>query len=119
MDVDANCSDFTIELAAIYSAFPNIDFALPENTLINHHLENREFMPCMSSPETPLDANSDRTSSLNLTEAFPSDRKAEYIVVHTPFDYARNLKFNFFHPFVHFLDYKLARSFHAAHVPKA
>jgi len=119
VDVDANCSDFTMELAAIPSAFPNIDFALPENIVTNHHLENREFMPYMSSPETPLDTNSDGTSSLNLTEAIPSDRKAGHVVVHTPFDYARNPKYNFFHPFAHVLDYKLARLFHAAHVPKA
>jgi len=119
MDVDANCSDFTMELAAIRSAFPNIDFALPENTVMNYHLKNREFMPYISSPKTPLDTNSDGTSSLNLTEAFPSDRKAGHVVVHIPFDYARNPKYNFFHPFVHVLDYKLARFFHAAHVPKA
>jgi len=119
VDVDANCSDFIMELAAIRSAFPNINFVLAENTVTNHHLENREFMPYMSSPETPLDANSDGTSSLNLTETFPSDRKAGHVVVHTPFDYARNPKYNFFHPFAHVLDYKLARFFHAAHVPKA
>jgi len=119
VDVDANCSDFMMELAAIRSAFPNIDLALPENTVTNHHLEHREFMPYMSSPETPLDANSDGMSSLNLMEAFPSDRKAGHVVVNTPFDYARNPKYNFFRPFAHVLDYKLARFFHAAHVPKA
>jgi len=119
VDVDANCSDFTMELAAMHSAFPNIDFALSENTVMNHHLENREFIPYMSLPESPLDANSNGKSSLNLTEAFPSDRKAGDVVVHTPFDYAKNPKYNFFHPFAHALDYKLARFFHAAHVAKA
>jgi len=117
--LDMNSDDFTLELAAIRSAFPNANFVPPETTQQDNDSEYGELMPYTSSPATPTNMNSDYGSSSNHTEFFPVDRQAGHILVNTPFHYARHEGYNFFHPFAHVLDYKLARFFHAAHVPKA
>jgi len=119
VELGTNPYEFMSELAAIHAAFPNTDFVLQETTQQENHSEHRELMPYSSSPATTFHTNSDRVSSSNHTEVFPVDRQAGHILVNTSFHYARHPKYNFFRPFAHVLDYKLARFFHAAYVPKA
>jgi len=119
VELDTNFYDFTLELAAIRSAFPNANFVPPKTTQQDNDSEYRELMPYTSSPATTADTNSDCGSSSNHTEFFPVDRQAGHILVNTPFHYDRHPGYKFFRPCAHVLDYKLARFFHAAHVPKA
>src|SRR5438105_11235085 len=108
------------EFAAICSAFPDADFARQERASRGNCLEQRELIQYMSLPERPTNEVSDSTSISNDTASgtFPPEREAGKILMITPFHRARHPKYNFFHPFPHILDYKLARFFHAAHVPK-
>ena len=58
------------------------------------------------------------TDHVMISQLPYTEREAGKILMITPFHLARHPKYNFFHPFAHILDYKLARFFHAAHVPK-
>jgi len=119
LELGTHSYEFTSELAAIRAAFPNADFVLQETPQQDNHSEYRCWMPYSFVLATTFDTNSDCVSSSNHTEVFPVDRQAGHILVNTPFHYARHLKYNFFRPFAHVLNYKLARFFHTAYVPKA
>jgi len=118
VELDTNSYDFILELAAIRSAFPNTNFVPPETTQQDNDSEYWELMPYTSSPASIANTNSDCGSSSNHTEFFPVHKQGGNILVNTPFHYLRHPGYNFFRPFAYVLDYKLARFFHSAHVPK-
>jgi len=81
-----------------------------EEIIYDRNKDNRDSGPQQS------DANK---SAGDSTISFPPDREASKAIAAYPFIRQRDSTYNFFLPFRNALDFKLARSFYTAHVPKA
>ena len=68
--------------------------------------------------DNQIDDKSDESSSLERTLFFPVGREAGKVLASYPFRILRDPDYNFFQPFKGAIDYKLARFFFAAYVPK-
>ena len=61
---------------------------------------------------------SDATSLMGNSIGFPADREAGKLLAPYPFQKPRDPTYNFFRPFQSAMDYKLARFFYSARVPR-
>jgi len=108
--------DFEIELGRLFSEFP--DFS-PENEALERidyvDITYDIVMDNKGAKTLPSGTN----ESIKDLTTFPAGRKASKATSASPFIQQRQPSYNLFSPFQNTLDFKLARFFYAAQVPKA
>jgi hypothetical protein len=108
--------NFEVELRSLFSEFP--DFS-PEYEA----LKRTDYVDITYDIDTDnVDAEaslSDANKPMADPTTFPAEREAGKAISASPFTKQRQQSYNFFSPFQNVLDFKLARFFYTAHVPKA
>jgi len=82
-----------------------------EEIIFDRDEDNRDSNPqdsLLDAHERPEDG----------TMSFPPEREAGKVIATYPFVRQRDSTYNFFRPFQNALDFKLARFFYSAHIPK-
>lgn len=111
----ANSQSFDDALRRLFSEFP--DFSPPDGDKAHQLQQQREEITY-----SHLDAEGTTPSTNEPSEAvtsFPEEHEAGKVIAAYPFVEERHPMHNFFTPFQNAMDFKLARFFYSAHVPKA
>ena len=104
-----------VALRQLFSEFP--DFTSQDN--VDKSQELREDITYVQDNPDSEDTSSDITEPIENVMSFPGEREAGKAISVLPFVKERQPMYNFFRPFQNAMDFKLARFFHSAHVPKA
>ncbi|KAF8415071.1 hypothetical protein EV426DRAFT_701828 [Tirmania nivea] len=108
------------ELWRLFSEF--VDFTLHENDNNQRQLQQREEITYHQDNEIDnsdiRDTDSDGSKPIENGIRFSADREAGKVIVLYPFTKERHSMYNFFRPFQHALDFKLARFFYSSQVLK-
>ena len=102
-------------LRQLFSEFS--DFTLQDE--IDKLQEWQEEIPYSRDILEPESTPSDITEPIGDITSFPVKREAGKVISAHPFVKERQPMYNFFRPFQNAMDFKLARFFYSAHVPKA
>jgi len=112
----AHSQDFEIELGRLFSEFP--EFSSENEALERIDYIDITYDIIMDNKGTEALPSSTNESREDLT-TFPAGRKVGKATSASPFIQQRQPSYNFFSPFQNTLDFKLARFFYVAQIPKA
>ena len=110
-----NNQSFEDELRQLFSEF--VDFTPAEDGHKPQQAQSEEIT--YHHDNENVDREGTESDTVKPIEHFPSDRQAGKAITAYPFVRERQSMYNFFRPFQNGLDFKLARFFYTAHVPKA